>query len=86
MNDKNDKHITIDTLSPGQDAVVDYVEKSPLSGRLRDLGIVSGTPIKCLYKAPLGDPSAYSIRGAVIALRREDSRFVIARRGGYPNG
>jgi len=85
MNEKN-RIITIDALSPGQSATVESVEKSPLSGRLKELGLVSGTPVRCLYKAPFGDPSAYSIRGAVIALRREDGRAVFARTGGIPNG
>ena len=84
MNDKNEV-ITIDALSPGECAVVESVEDSPLSGRLRDLGLVSGTPVRCLYRAPFGDPVAYGIRGAVIALRRKDSRHVVARSGGVPH-
>ncbi len=59
---------TIDKLSPGESAVVE----NSLSGRLRDLGLTVGTRIRCLYRAPLGDPTAYEVRGAVIALRRED--------------
>ncbi len=80
------KSTTIDKLSPGESAVVDHVEKSPLSERLRDLGLVPGTTVCCLHRAPLGDPVAYGIRGAVIALRREDSRCVCAKRGGIPHG
>lgn len=82
----NGKTITIDKLSPGDSAVVDHVRTSPLSKRLRDLGLVSGTTVSCLYRAPFGDPVAYGIRGAVIALRREDSRCVSARRGGILDG
>lgn len=77
----NEKIITIDKLLPGEYAVVDHVEPSPLSERLRDLGIVSGTRVSCLHKGPFGDPLAYGIRGAVIALRREDGRTVCAVRG-----
>lgn len=78
----NDMNITIDTLCPGEYAVVDHVVPSPLSDRLAELGVVAGTAVKCLHRAPLGDPSAFGIRGAVIALRREDSRRVLAVRGG----
>ena len=81
MNDKNDI-TTLDALAPGQCAVVECVKDFPLSGRLRDLGLVPGTSVRCLYRAPFGDPSAYCIRGAVIALRQRDSRFVSARKGG----
>lgn len=80
----NDMNITIDTLYPGEYAVVDHVVPSPLSERLAELGVVAGTLVKCLHRAPLGDPSAFGIRGAVIALRKEDSRSVVAASvGGY---
>ena len=84
MTRKNDI-ITIDSLSPGQSAVVDHVRESPLRGRLCDLGLVPGTPVKCMYRAPLGDPVSYCIRGAVIALRKKDSRFVVVRDKGICN-
>lgn len=45
--------------------------------RLQDLGIVEGTTIECLQKSPSGDPVAYKIRGAVIALRSEDANKII---------
>ncbi|MBQ8787803.1 MAG: ferrous iron transport protein A [Oscillospiraceae bacterium] len=45
--------------------------------RLRDIGLIEGTSIRCLNRGPSGDPAAYLIRGAVIALRREDSSKVI---------
>ena len=45
--------------------------------RFLDLGIVRGTRITALQKSPFGDPTAYSIRGAVIALRREDASKII---------
>lgn len=41
--------------------------------RLYDLGVMGGTVIRCAMVSPLGDPKAYEIRGAVIALRREDA-------------
>ena len=85
MNDKNDI-ITIDTLTPGQIATVETVESSPMAGRLKDLGLISGTSVRCLYRAPFGDPTAYEIRGAVIALRRADSRCVLARNGVTSDG
>ena len=78
--------LTLDRLSPGESAVVKYIENSPLSQRLSALGLTEGTTVQCLFRAPLGDPSAYDIRGAVIALRREDSGFVSVVRGGDMGG
>lgn len=44
--------------------------------RLMDLGILPGTRIEVEMKSPLGDPVAYRVRGAVIALRREQSSLI----------
>ena len=45
--------------------------------RLQELGVVRGTGIECYNRSPLGDPTAYIIRGAVIALRKEDAACVM---------
>jgi Fe2+ transport system protein FeoA len=41
--------------------------------RLLDLGVVPGTEIRVALDNPLSDPIGYWIRGAVIALRKEQS-------------
>ncbi|HEX9749965.1 MAG TPA: FeoA family protein [candidate division Zixibacteria bacterium] len=41
--------------------------------RLMDLGFIPGSRVEALRRSPLGDPVAYRIRGAVIALRRADA-------------
>lgn len=41
--------------------------------RLLDLGVVPGTEIRIALDNPLNDPIGYWIRGAVIALRKEQS-------------
>jgi ferrous iron transport protein A len=38
-----------------------------------DLGFIPGSRVEALRRSPLGDPVAYRIRGAVIALRRADA-------------
>jgi ferrous iron transport protein A len=45
--------------------------------RMLDLGIIDGTEIEALYKSPSGNPVAYLIRGAVIALRSDVSEKII---------
>lgn len=44
--------------------------------RLRDLGLVEGTRVKCVLKSPLGDPAAYRVKGAVIAVREQDAASI----------
>ncbi|MEA4882488.1 MAG: FeoA family protein [Clostridia bacterium] len=44
--------------------------------RLLDLGLVPGTEVTAVRRSPLGDPIAFLIRGAVIALRGEDAACI----------
>ena len=41
--------------------------------RLMDLGILPGTQIEIEMRSPGGDPTAYRVRGAVIALRTQQT-------------
>ncbi len=64
-------------LDPGEQAVVlSLRDRGDIRRRLQDLGLIPGTPVSCLARSPLGDPCAYQIRGAVVALRREDALLV----------
>lgn len=47
--------------------------------RMLDLGIVCGAHAKVLQKSPSGDPIAYLIKGAVIALRNEDAKKILVK-------
>lgn len=40
--------------------------------RLLDIGLIPGTTVLCVGHSPLGDPIAFCIRGAVIAIRKKD--------------
>lgn len=44
--------------------------------RLLDLGFVPGSTVEVEMVSPAGDPTAYRIRGTVIALRREQARLI----------
>ena len=46
--------------------------------RLAELGLIEGTCVSCVMKSFSGDPTAFLIRGAVIALRNEDSAGIKA--------
>lgn len=67
----------LDRLQVGQKAYVTLVEHEPsMKRRLTDLGLIRGTRVTCLCRSPFGDPCAYMIRGAVIALRRKDASHI----------
>ena len=48
--------------------------------RLLDIGLVENTRVECVGRSPCGDPSAFLIRGAVIALRSEDCKNILVKR------
>ncbi len=62
-------------------AVAELAAYDDMRRRLQDIGLIEGTVIECLGKSPMGDPTAFLIRGAVIALRSEDSGRVLVLPG-----
>ncbi len=71
---------TLDSLAVGEGGkVVQLHPDAAMRSRLQDIGIVEGTYIACLHKSPAGDPAAYRIRGAVIALRNGDAGKISVR-------
>lgn len=47
--------------------------------RLLDLGLLPGTEVRALMKSPLGTPTAYDVRGTVLALRSEDASKIVVK-------
>jgi Fe2+ transport system protein FeoA len=44
--------------------------------RLRELGLVPGTRIRLVRRAPLGDPIEISVRGSRLAMRCSEARHI----------
>jgi len=73
----NYKTVKLCRLAVGdKGGVVSLGVKGAFRRRLLDLGIVEGTVIECVGRSPMGDPIAFLIRGAVIALRAEDCEAI----------
>lgn len=71
---------TLASLEPGQSAEVRRLASSCRGlerERLLDLGLVPGTSVTAQMRGPLGDPVAYRVRGATVALRREQAERVL---------
>ncbi len=45
--------------------------------RLLDLGLIPGSIVTVIRRSPSGNPTAYLIKGALIALRNEDASQII---------
>ena len=75
----------LNDIEPGQTAKVrELLSTGSIRRRLLDIGLIENTEVECLGRSPAGDPSAFLIRGAVIAIRREDGRkiWIVLDRGG----
>ena len=65
---------SLNSLRVGQSVRVSHIEAEPaMRRRLLDIGLIPGTRVTCTAVSPAGDPAAYLIRGAVIALRGRDA-------------
>lgn len=45
--------------------------EGPARRRLMDLGLIPGTKVETVRRSPAGDPTAFFVRGTVLALRKE---------------
>lgn len=65
-------------IEPGQKVrIKGLTSNGSMRRRLLDIGLVENTEVECLGRSPLGDPKAYLIRGAVIAIRSEDCQGIL---------
>lgn len=74
----NDRFVPLHLLPLGKKAKVrTLTSDGGTRRRMLDLGLVSGTEVEAIHKSPSGDPVAYQIRGAVIALRSEEASKIM---------
>jgi DtxR family Mn-dependent transcriptional regulator len=73
----------LDSLRPGERAEIVQIAPAVQGSqrrRLLDLGVIPGTEVTAEIRSPAGDPVAYRIRGALIALRRPQAQGIYIRR------
>ncbi|HEY6867147.1 MAG TPA: ferrochelatase [Candidatus Eisenbacteria bacterium] len=64
-------------LSPGERSIILRLEGEPASvRRLMELGLVPGTEVVLIRRAPLGDPLELRMRDIHLSLRREEAAYV----------
>lgn len=70
----------LNDITVGQTAFVCSLDRAgAMRRRLLDLGFTEKAAVRCVGKSPFGDPSAFLVRGAVIALRSSDAATVSVR-------
>ena len=78
MNQSESDRVRLNLVPEGKTVrVKELLSTGSMRRRLLDMGLIEGTKVSCLQKSPAGDPIAYLIRGAVIALREEDSSQIV---------
>jgi ferrous iron transport protein A len=67
----------LDQLAPGESGVVARLDgPAAMVRRMMELGMVPGTTVKIVRRAPLGDPIELSVRGVHLSLRASDASLV----------
>lgn len=68
---------SLDRLEPGQRGVILRLDgDSGAVRRLMELGLVPGTRVEVLRRAPLGDPIELRLRDVHLSLRRSEAAFI----------
>lgn len=72
--------LRLSSLARGREARVTGISaacRGAQRRRLLDLGLVPGTQVTSELVSPAGDPTAYRVRGALIALRRDQADLIL---------
>ncbi|MCW4010746.1 MAG: ferrous iron transport protein A [Candidatus Bathyarchaeota archaeon] len=65
-------------LKPGQEATVTKIENTTTARRrIMDMGLVKGSKVKVICRAPLGDPLEIEIRDYKLSLRKKDAQNIL---------
>jgi len=68
-------------LKQGEWGIVERINSGgDIYRRFLDIGLIDGTRVMCVTESPSGDPKAFLIRGAVIAIRLSDCATIAIRR------
>ena len=59
--------------------IAELLTNGSMRRRLLDIGLTPDTRVECVGKSPAGDPKAFLIRGAVIAIRKEDCDEILIK-------
>jgi ferrous iron transport protein A len=69
-------------LEPGEAGTIDHISLPSADEHfLMRIGFFPGAHVRFSRRAPLGDPSIYSVDGTEIALRAETGRYIMVKRG-----
>lgn len=75
------KFIPLSLLPLGESGIVRELPKQPvLASRLREMGVLRGTELTLVRRAPMGDPLEVRLRGYSLSLRTQDANKVLVEK------
>lgn len=70
--------ITLRSMQANQSGIIDSVSATgELGRRIRDMGLVPGTPVTIMGRAPLKDPVALRLRDFTLTLRNNEADLIL---------
>ena len=71
------RRIGLRQMQAGQKARIAHVQASgELGRRIRDMGLIPGTDVEVVGRAPLRDPVALRLFGVTLALRNREADYI----------
>ena len=68
---------TLAELQPGERGTVVGVRgDADAARRMMDMGVIRGTTVEVVRRAPLGDPMEVRVRGFMLTLRRAEAEHI----------
>ena len=69
---------TLAELKPGQRGVIaGFTATGPLVQRMMQLGLLEGSEVEVIRRAPAGDPIEIRVLGYSLSLRRSEARTIL---------
>lgn len=75
------QEMTLEQLRPGETAIITRISiNGGDEGDLMEMGLTSGTEVRLVKYAPLGDPMEIKVRGYYLSLRRSEAKAILVER------
>lgn len=70
--------VKLSDLAVGASATIrEFPKTGPAFVRLREMGLLAGTPVTLVRTAPMGDPLEIKLRGYHLTLRKTEAEHVM---------
>ncbi len=68
---------TLGDLQPGDEVTIKrFLSDDPAFLRFRELGLLPGTAVTLVRRAPLGDPIEFEVRGSLLSVRQHEAEQI----------